>query len=380
MKNKIVSLLRDLVKINSVYPSEQQLGSFVASLFKSKGYKTSIQVVEGSRVNLMVEKGKGKNSILLYSHLDTISIVDGWKSDCLNLKVAGDKAYGLGAWDMKGGMAANILAFLNFNPKNIKLKMAFCVDEEYISKGGHTLIKSDFVKDVKCVISPEPSFFYSNQGIVIGRPGRAVFKVIITAHPVHYAVYEKKYDINFFISELTSELGKLYKHKSDKKQFVFIRKISSESFGISTPQKIELELDSSIIPPNTNDTIKNRILKAANNINKKYKSYFGIEVNYAKRDTPFLESYEIKRSDRFLKTLSNAVYSVTGKKAVPYFRSSVADENIFGSHGKTVLSIGPVGGNAHAPQEWVSLNSLNNLYQIISDFLSRVDTTSNQPI
>ena len=373
MEKEITNLLKKLIEINSVYPNELILAKFIEQILKKGGYRITKQAVDKNRFNILVEKGLGKESILLYSHLDTVGIVDGWKTNPLKLTVKTNRAYGLGSWDMKGGMAMNIIAFLNSQPKNLKLKMALCVDEENISKGGHKLMNSDFMKDVVCTISTEPSFFYGNNGIVIGRPGRAIFTVQISGRPNHYALYDKKIDINIFVSEFIQKLSIEYKKSANKKQFLFIRKISSETVGASTPNKIYLEIDSSIIPPKTSDQVKTGIENITKKINQKYEQYFTISVDYFKRETPFLESYEIKKDNLYLGLLKKSILKTTRKKAVPYFRSSVADENIFGSHGNTVLSIGPIGANAHAPNEWVSLSSLEKLYNIINDFLVRVD-------
>lgn len=373
MEKEIINLLKKLIEINSVYPNELVLLKFIEQVLKKGGYKIAKQAVEKNRFNILVEKGLGKKSILLYSHLDTIGIVDGWKTNPLKLTVKTNRAYGLGSWDMKGGMATNIIAFLNSQPKNFKLKMALCVDEENISKGGHKLMNSDFMKDVVCIISTEPSFFYGNNGIVTGRPGRTVFTVQISGRPNHYALYDKNIDINIFVSEFIQKLSLEYKKSANKKQFLFIRKINSETIGVSTPNKIYLEIDSSIVPPKTSDQVKTEIENIAKKINQKYEQYFTVSVDYFKRETPFLESYEIKKDNLYLSLLKKSIFKTTGKKAVPYFRSSIADENIFGSQGKTVLGIGPVGGNAHAPNEWVSLGSLEKLYNILNDFLVTVD-------
>ncbi|KKQ24279.1 MAG: ArgE/DapE-related deacylase [Candidatus Roizmanbacteria bacterium GW2011_GWC2_37_13] len=372
MEDQIQKLLKQLVSINSIYPNENNLVLLLEKMFKSD-YKITKQKVENKRSNLLVEKGRGKQTILLYSHLDTVDIIEGWKTDPLDLKVIEDRAYGLGSWDMKGGMSTNILSFFNSQPKNFKLKMVFCVDEENISKGGFKLMNSKFMKDVVCVISTEPSFFYGNNGVVIGRPGRTVYQMEITGRPNHYALYDHRIDINLFISEFIKNLRGLYKKNGNKKQFIFIRKINSKTIGMSTPHIINLELDSSIIPPKRSDQIKKEIENIAIKVNTKYSNYFKFKINYLKRETPFLESYEINKNNKYLKILSKSINKITKSKAIPYFRSSIADENIFGSFGKTVLSIGPTGGSAHAPNEWISLSSLEKLYNILNDFLIRVD-------
>jgi len=102
-------------------------------------------------------------------------------------------------------------------------------------------------------------------------------------------------------------------------------------------------------------------------------SVFRISVETWKRDTPFLEGYRIRNDNEFLRLLKQSIRKITGKPAKPYFRSSVADENIFGSHGYTVLGLGPRGGNAHAPDEWVSVKSAMTVYNIVGDFIGRTD-------
>ena len=374
MKSNIVNLLSKVVSINSIYPNEHDLIYFLRDYFNINNVKYYNQFVENNRSNLVLNKGKSIKSILLYSHLDTVGVTQGWNTNPLKLITVGDKAYGLGAWDMKAGMVANILAFQNFKPKNFTLKMAFCVDEENISKGGHALIKHHFMKDVSCVMSPEPAFFHGVNGVVIGRIGRAVYDIEIGGESKHFAFYDSKYDINKFTGELLLQLNSINKFvNNERKQFVFARKIHSEAIGMSIPQKTSIQLDSSVLPPNSHKKILENIISITKNVNRKYNNYFKITVGFLKRETPFLEPYKIDNEDKYLNNLSQSILSVTGKKAVPYFRSSVADENIFGSHGYTVLGIGPVGGNAHAPNEWVSISSAETLYNIIIDFLKRVD-------
>ncbi len=373
MRKDLINLLKKTVAINSIFPNEQKLSDFIYKFFKLKKFKVYKQLVEKNRFNILVEKGQSKKAILLYSHLDTVGIVQNWNTDPLKLYIKDDKAYGLGAWDMKGGMVINILSFLNFNPKNYQLKLAFCVDEENISKGAYKLINSHFFKNVDLVISTEPAFFYGNQGIVIGRPGRAVFLIKINCQPKHYGFYEKKYDINLFISQLIKDLSKFYKKNKAKKQFVFVKKIESKTVGLSTPYEVNLQIDSSIIPPLTKNQLLDQIKEKINYLNKKFNNFFEVKVDFYPRETPYLDGYEISMDNFYLKILKKTINEVTQKKAIPYFRSSIADENLFGSIGKTVLGIGPAGENAHSPNEWVALNSLEILYNIIINFLKDID-------
>lgn len=370
---KLIDLLKQLVKINSIYPKEESISRWLIDFFGKKGLRIKKQKVEKNRYNLLIEKGAGRKSILLYSHLDTVGITADWSTDPFRLTIKKDRAYGLGTWDMKGGMAANILTFLAYQPKNITLKLAFCVDEENISKGAYALIKSDFMRSLDCVISTEPAFGYGLRGIVTGRIGRAVYNVQIKGKAKHYNFYEPGIDPHIIYSELIRSLKKLYLKKNGRKQFVFVKSSESKAIGMSIPERIDIQLDSAILPPLTHLEMLTKLRNLAEEIAKRYKNYFSIKIDFIKRDTPFLNSYEIKKDNNYLLALKDSIDQILRKNPVLYFRSSVADENIFGANGITVLGLGPDGANAHSPNEWVSLNSLERLNQILLDFLVRVD-------
>jgi acetylornithine deacetylase/succinyl-diaminopimelate desuccinylase-like protein len=367
------NLLSKLVSINSAYPHEQRIVDYICDYVKNKKVKITKQKVENKRYNILLEKGKGKKSIMLYSHLDTVNITEGWKTDPLTLTIKDDKAYGLGAWDMKSGLTVCLNEFLEYQPKNIKLKLALCVDEEGISKGAYVLMKSGFMKDVDCVLSTAPAFQYALQGIVTGRKGRAVYEIIIQGKSRHFYFYESKYDSILFAGKLLDKLSQ----EIDKKIFVFARKIFAEAVGFSVPQKTVIEIDSSIYPPITSKHIMHKIIYLCDEINKEYKNYFIVKVDFIKRETPFLEGYKIDPDNAYLDLLKQSILEVTNKKAIPYFRPSVSDENIFGAGGITTFEVGPVGGNAHAPNEWVSLSSLSILQKILHQFLRKADTISS---
>lgn len=365
--------LKQFVETESIYPKEERLADNLYSFFKKKQLRCYKEPIGKNRYNIIVEKGSGPKSILLYSHLDTVGIVEGWKTDPLKLHVVDDKAFGLGAWDMKGGMAAEIAAFLQSNPKHYALKMVFCSDEEYISKGGYAFINSPFIQNVACVISCEPAFYHGLQGIVTGRIGRAVYDIHFVGQSTHYAFYKQNIDPNLVAAQFIQHITQLNKTINDeKKQFIFARKIDSQTIGMSIPQRTIVQLDSAILPPNTHKKMLEQLKKIASTLNKTYPS-IRIDVSFVKRETPFLEPYEINADNIYLTRLKESVRKTTGKSPKPYFRSSVSDENLFGFSGIPTFGIGPIGGNAHAPNEWVSLSSLGALSTILTDFFSQID-------
>ncbi len=369
MESKILSLLKKIVSINSIYPKENNLINFLFRYLKEKNISVTKQMVSENRYNLLATKGKGKETILFLAHADTVGLTGTWQTNPFLLTKKGDQLFGLGAWDMKGGLVVNILTFLEAEPRNYQLKLAITVDEENISQGGYILANSDFVKNVDCIISTEPAFKYKEGGIVIGRSGRAVYQVILERPSLHTAFYHPKKDLNVLMAEFIGELKKIYLEKNGQKRLIQVRKIETENIGMSLISKISLELESIMTPPLTHQLVKNKLNYLLKKIVRKYDSAIKFQIDFFPRKTPFLEPYLIKKNNHYLKQLKKSVKKITHQQPILYFRSSVADDNIFGAMGKIVLGIGPEGGNAHNANEWVSLNSLIKLKEVLTDFI-----------
>jgi succinyl-diaminopimelate desuccinylase len=89
---------------------------------------------DGRRTNLISTRRSGKPVCGLYFHVDTVPAAPGWRSNPLRLEKDGERLVGLGAADMKGCIAAVLLAL--WAAENVDLELAydpmllFCTDEE----------------------------------------------------------------------------------------------------------------------------------------------------------------------------------------------------------------------------------------------------------
>jgi succinyl-diaminopimelate desuccinylase len=88
----------------------------------------------GQRTNLLATRRTGKPTCGLYFHVDTVPAAPGWVSDPFSLAQDGEKLIGLGAADMKGTIAAVLLALRAAERHGIALAydpmLLFCTDEE----------------------------------------------------------------------------------------------------------------------------------------------------------------------------------------------------------------------------------------------------------
>jgi len=134
-------ILKDLVKIPSFVDqdhNERQLAEYITELFQRDGhYQVEQQKVSGRRVNLIIHD-KTPPKIVLFGHLDTVE-PSSKMPDPLNPKIEGTKLYGLGAVDMKAGLAIAISSALRV--KTPGLSLVFTVDEETQFKGIRKLIE-----------------------------------------------------------------------------------------------------------------------------------------------------------------------------------------------------------------------------------------------
>jgi acetylornithine deacetylase/succinyl-diaminopimelate desuccinylase-like protein len=160
MINQIIELAKKLIAIPSYVSSdvnERAIGEFVFTYLK-KNYpwlRVQKQIVKSGRFNIVATDGYPVK-IIICGHLDTVNPGSAWRIDPLKPFVKDNRLYGLGATDMKGSLAALLIALKNFSQTK-GLLLLFYVDEEYNFVGMRKFISSYRIKD-------EPSLILSIDG------------------------------------------------------------------------------------------------------------------------------------------------------------------------------------------------------------------------
>ena len=108
-----------LVEIPSVTLEEAQVCSYFEEQLRDLGLEVDVREVTPGRANLYARiPGTGKGpALLLNGHLDTIPI-----GNCPPCRREGDRIYGRGATDMKGGLAAMLGAARALRESGVELK------------------------------------------------------------------------------------------------------------------------------------------------------------------------------------------------------------------------------------------------------------------
>ena len=123
-KEAMLALLCRLIKIPSFKNEETTVARFLARFFKRRGYEVDLQEVEPGRLQVIATlKGAGGGKSLMFNgHIDIDALARGWTRDPWVPSIEGDRVYGAGSFNMKGGVTAMISAAEAVRKSNTPLK------------------------------------------------------------------------------------------------------------------------------------------------------------------------------------------------------------------------------------------------------------------
>lgn len=157
-EREMVRALSDMIAVPAISPEsggegEYDRAEFLSSLLKENGMDRiewcdapDRKAKKGRRPNLIATVGRGKPSLWVISHMDTVPEGDRalWKTDPFKAVVKGGKIYGRGAEDNGQSLIASLFAaraaLESGQPGSLKL--AFVSDEELGSAKGITYVAS----------------------------------------------------------------------------------------------------------------------------------------------------------------------------------------------------------------------------------------------
>lgn len=148
--SEVVDLLGALVAIDSVNPDlvpggagEGAIARFVAAWLERRGLAVTLEEAAPGRPNVIaVARGAGGGrSLMLNAHMDTVGVA-GMELP-FEARVEGNRLYGRGAVDMKGSLAAMMLAGVAAKERRLSgdVILTAVVDEEYGSIGTEAIVK-----------------------------------------------------------------------------------------------------------------------------------------------------------------------------------------------------------------------------------------------
>ena len=128
--------------ISSRRRGEAEIAAFIADWATRAGLEAVVQEVAPGRANAIVialGSGGGKN-LMLNGHSDVVGLAD--MKDPFRPRIQGNKMYGRGAYDMKAGVAASLMAVKRAKALNLAgdVIVAAVADEEMASLGTQAVL------------------------------------------------------------------------------------------------------------------------------------------------------------------------------------------------------------------------------------------------
>jgi len=172
----LIALTQDLIRIPTLNPPGEcyrDICDYLAARLKPKGFDVVLIRAHGApadsdrhpRWNLVArrEGGRPGECVHFNSHHDVVAVGHGWIKDPFGGELEDGRIYGRGACDMKGGLAASIIAaeaFIETYPEfNGAIEISATADEESGGYGGVAYLAEQGYFDpdrVQYVIIPEP--------------------------------------------------------------------------------------------------------------------------------------------------------------------------------------------------------------------------------
>lgn len=164
MKQQILSLAQHLIQHPSISPNDEGCQQLIAERLQAVGFNIE-WLPFGDTLNLWATHGEGEPCLVFAGHTDVVPVGDenAWTYPPFEANIVDNILYGRGAADMKGSLAALVVAAENFvknNPNHAgKIALLITSDEEAAAKDGT-------VKVVETLMARNEPIHYA----VVGEP------------------------------------------------------------------------------------------------------------------------------------------------------------------------------------------------------------------
>ncbi len=347
-------LTASLVAVRS-YPGEEgAVQRVVADWLRAAGLAPELRPTDDDvRPNVVatVRNGPGP-TLLLNGHTDTVLAVDGWSSDPWTPRRDGDRLYGLGACDMKSGVAAAMLASraLARRPDLWRGTVLFSavVDEEAYSSGARALIAGGLRADA-CIVT-ESNWTQP----AIGSVGKLLVRVDVTGRAAHATWPDDGINAATEGARLAARLPELplgAHPRLTASQCLLGFQSGSDQYVVTVPEHARLLVNRHTVPGEDAATVLAQYRELADGLGSPAGFAFAI-------DPPSYPAWETAPDHPLVQRLAAAYTAEVGLPPTFSYRG-YGDANLFaGQAGIPTVQVGPHGGNFHQADEWVDVPSI----------------------
>ena len=364
--------LEEMIAINSVVGQEGELAEYLRGELEALGLRCEVEEVEPGRPNVYARlEGEGPGKRLNFNgHTDTIPVVEGWETDPFAPVVKDGRLYGLGACDMKGGIACILdmmRAFVESGyPFNGELSFSGIIDEEAYGEGAKAMLKTDFGK-VDAIVLAEPYPGDETKPIPLGITGKILYDIHVKGRAAHG--FRPQLGINAIeeAGKILASLDKLeFKEHPDFGTGNYSTlKIEGgyEIYSVVVPARCRFEVNRLLVPGETVETAIEDMERLIGTLELES----DVDV---RTKPPRYEAYIMEKDEDIIRVFDSVYKEVMDVEPHYEYAYGITDANIFAGEGKIpCLHLGPQRGGAHQKNEYVLLDWLppvSKMYALIA--------------
>lgn len=357
---EVEALLADLVSIDSVNPAlvpngagEAEIARFVARWAEEAGL--SVEIVEPlpgrpSVVATATGRGGGR-SLMLNAHLDTVGVAG--MATPHEARVQDGRLYGRGSYDMKGGLAACMLATAAAGRAGFPgdVLLAAVSDEEHSSVGVQAVVEQ--FKTDACVVT-EPTSLQ----VCVAHKGFAWWRITAHGRAAHGSRPDLGSDAIARMGPVLTGLAELDRSLEERmhplvgRASVHASLIEGGQELSSYPERCVLEVERRTLPGETRQAVAEEL---------RWLLRDGLEGEV----TLVREPFEVDREEAIVAVVREQAAGIMGREPETVGHTAWMDAAFTQADGIPTVVFGPDGAGAHEVEEWVDLASVETCARVL---------------
>lgn len=356
-------LAKRLVAIESVNPSlvsggtgEAEISSFIRGWLAERGAEVHwLESTPGRPSVVGVFRGEGGGpSLMLNGHIDTVDL--GGHPDAIRPRIDGDRLYGRGAYDMKGSVAAMMVAASRAAEVGLAgdVVVACVADEEHASLGS-TEVASGFVTDAAIVTEP------TELQLVVAHKGFVWAEIETRGRAAHGSRPDLGVDAIAHMGRVLNALEATQDAMADGEAHRYLGTGSVHASTIdggdewsTYPSRCRLRVEWRTLPGETPAMIESRLRDLLDSLAASdpcFDATLRLDLDRPPHETPV--------DSPIARAVRRAATDVLGTEPKIAGAAYWADCALLAAAGIDTVMFGAEGHGAHGDDEWVSLASLD---------------------
>jgi acetylornithine deacetylase len=358
VRDDLVQLTSALVAAASVNPSlvpggagEAEAAALVAEWARAAGLDVELVERTPGRPSAVVRaRGSGGGrTLLLCGHLDTVGVEGMTEPNVPRLN--GDRLYGRGAYDMKAGVAAALIACRELAREGLTgdVVVAAVADEEHASLGVQEVLE---VVEADAAVVTEPT----ELELVVAHKGFVWVEIEVSGRGAHGSRPHLGVDAIVKMGPILTGLGELdaalgeHEHPRVGRGSVHASLIEGGAELSTYPGRCVLGLERRTLPGETGPDVEREITKLLDHCRDA-----DPELVVSQRTLLVREPFEVDESSGVVQDVRAAAAEVLPAPPPIGGASYWADAAFIAAAGIPTVMFGPSGEGAHALEEWVSI-------------------------